>query len=65
MLDVWNEHGPPVFITQAAAHLDPKKRKKGRKASQGTASGEDKKTGTMADLAAMFGLGKGKKKATF
>lgn len=66
MLEIWDKHGPPSFVTLAAAHLDPKKRKK-RKTSNTAApatdtGNEEKETGTMADLAARFGLGGKKKK---
>lgn len=68
MLEIWEEHGPPTFVTLAAAHLDPKKRKR-KKSKQKvspdttTTSSGEKDQGTMADLAAMFGLGGKKKKA--
>jgi hypothetical protein len=70
MLEIWDLHGPPPFVTLAAAHLDPKKKKKkgSSKSSadktQGNASNQPEQ-GTMAELAAMFGIGGKKKKGTF
>lgn len=63
MLDIWDEHGPPSFVTLSAAHL--KKKTKSKKApSSKTPVGEEKDVGTMADLAARFGLGGKKKKVS-
>lgn len=56
MMEVWKEHGPPSFISLAVMN--------GHKPKSGKKSTSDEKPGTMADLAAMFGLGK-KKKAIF
>ncbi len=56
MMDVWEKHGPPTFVGTAVmiGFKAPKEQKK---------STGEQKHGTMADLAAMFGLGAGKKKA--
>ena len=63
MLEIWDKHGPPPFVTLAAAHLDPKKKKRrsGKTPKQGNAP-EEQSQGTMADLAARLGLGSKKKK---
>ena len=53
MLEIWEEHGPPPFVTLSAAHLKKSSKKKKKTKEEGT--------GTMADLARMFGVG-GKKK---
>jgi hypothetical protein len=62
MVDIWDKHGPPSFVTLAAAHLKPKKNSKGAKAAT---ESEEKKTGTMADLAAQLGMGSSKTRVTF
>lgn len=80
MIEIWDTHGPPPFVTLAAAHLDPKKKKRRSKnpatvPDATTPSNKGKKPpkdapvpegqGTMADLAAYFGIGGKKKKVTF
>jgi len=77
MVEIWDLHGPPPFVTLAAAHLDPKKKKRRSKPSAPDATTKPTKskrvkdappedgTGTMADLAAFMGVGGKKKKVTF
>lgn len=78
MVEVWDIHGPPPFVTLAAAHLDPKKKKRRSKSPVPDATTRPTKSkrtkdapitedgqGTMADLAAQFGLGGKKTRATF
>lgn len=59
MIEVWKVHGPPPFISLAV--MNGHSPKQGTKENSG--STDEKEYGTMADLAAMFGLGDSKKKA--
>jgi len=55
MMDVWENHGPPSFVGIAISI--------GFKSPSKKQSTKPSKHGTMADLAAMFGLGDTKKRA--
>lgn len=61
-MEVYRNNGPPAYISLAIAHKTKAGKKGKGQASGNSESTEGKKTGTMADLAAMFGLsGKNKR----